>query len=312
MTYPYLIILYGKFGDKLHEKQQAMIDGCSTCGYRPYAEKFGEIIYLCPQRISKPWEKCITKEIDLEYYLAPKHDVIIWSVKHDPRKDEVIKELYKRTVYYSCCAYNCINNNFNVSLVDIVKRIEGNGRLWVKGKDPDYWKVGYLKLVDYLFIGTRGDKNEIYFINELTKKVKWERSILWIGGATHQGNINKTHHKVICTPFKSMSEVRDLIPTAKIGIILSELKAEGFPQSFLEMTMCGLPVIYLGPRNYNYFSSYGSFLLNSKHEAIETAENILESYNKLEDRKKYIDAIRNFAINNYSLEKSYESIFCWL
>jgi len=312
MTYPHLIILYGKFGDKLHNKQQAMIEERSTCGYRPYAEKFGEIIYLCPQRIAKTWEKCITKEIDLGYYLAPKHNGIIWSLKHDPRKDEVIKELYKNTVYYSCCAYDTINYNYRISLVDTQERIKENGKLWIKGKDPDYWKVGYSKLVDYLFVGARGDKNEVYFINELTKRVKSERYILWIGGALHQHNIKKTHHRIICTPFKSMSEVRDLIPRARIGIILSELEAEGFPQSFLEMTMCGVPVIYLGPRNHNYFNEYNSFLIDKKQDAIEVAENVLELYNAMPERKDYIDSIRQFAVNNYSLEKSYESILRWL
>jgi len=312
MTYPHLVILYGKFGTHLHEKQQAMIEGRSTCGYRPYAERFGEIIYLCPQNVYKPWERWISNECELISYLSKKPDAVIWSVKHDPHKDSIINKIKNKTVYYSCCANNSINPNCTISLVDTTERIYGNGKLWVKGKCPDYWKPGNMKLVDYLFVGRRGDKNEVYFINNLTKKVKAERSILWIGGAEHQGKIAKSHHRIICTPFKPMADVRELIPTAKLGLILSELAVEGFPQTFLEMTMCGVPVIYLGPQNNDYFDKCNAYLIDKKQDAVEDAENVLELYNLMADPKYYIDSIREYAVNNYSLEKSYESILRWL
>jgi len=73
-----------------------------------------------------------------------------------------------------------------------------------------------------------------------------------------------------------------------------------------------VPVIYLGPRNHNYFNEYNSFLIDKKQDAIEVAENVLELYNAMPERKDYIDSIRQFAVNNYSLEKSYESILRWL
>ena len=56
-----LIILYGPISNKSNWKHQRMIDGNATCGYREYAEKFGDIIYMTPQKISLPWEHVILK-----------------------------------------------------------------------------------------------------------------------------------------------------------------------------------------------------------------------------------------------------------
>ncbi len=302
MNYPHLIILYGKFSDKLHEKQQAMISGRSTCGYRHYAERFGEIVYLSPQRTIERWDTWINDPVKLETYLKSKPGAIIWSVKHDPtgKKDEIIRYLPNKKVYYSCCSYNMYNHHCDISLVDTAERVRGNGRLWVKGKDPEYWKpVHSVKLVDYLFIGKRGDKNEAYFINRLTKEVKAERSILWVGGEKHRKSIKPSHHRIITTPFHSMEEVRDLICTARIGIILSEIPAEGYPQTFLEMSMIGLPVVYMGP--YNKVYNTNCVQIEDKRDSVNTAEYLLKNYPPKWDYRKY-------AIRHYSLEKSYDSI----
>ena len=75
------------------------------------------------------------------------------------------------------------NLKCNVSLVDTPKRVRKNAKLWFKGKNPNYWKPldDIKKEYDYLFIGTRGDKNEIYFLKKLNE-IKKKRKILWIGG----------------------------------------------------------------------------------------------------------------------------------
>jgi len=137
MKYPYLIVIYGRFQDAENKKQQLMIDEKCTCGYRPYAKKFGEIIYLAPQKVKEPWEKSITKQIELFQYLKTKPNSIVWSVKFDPQKDVVLKDLPNKKVYYSCCSRNMINSFCDISLVDTENRLERNARLWVKGKDPD-------------------------------------------------------------------------------------------------------------------------------------------------------------------------------
>ena len=56
MDLPKLIMLYGGIGDNLNKKQQMMIDGGCTCGYREYARKYGVIIYMTPQNCKLSWE----------------------------------------------------------------------------------------------------------------------------------------------------------------------------------------------------------------------------------------------------------------
>ena len=191
-------------------------------------------------------------------------------------------------------------------MCDTPERVKGNGVLWVKGKDPEYWKpTNNKKVYDYIMIGKRGDKNEAYFINRLTDDVKEHRQVLWVGGAKHKKHIKRSHHHIELTPFVGMDKVRDYIGSAKVGIILSEIPAEGMPQTFLEMTMMGLPVVYMGPINENYFYSYNHMLIRQKGDAVKIAEKIINSI--------WLDnfttlACRSNAEQNYSLEKSYESI----
>ena len=117
MKYPHLIILYGRFGDKVHEKQQAMIDGRSTCGYRSYAKAFGEIIYLCPQVTKETWDSSISSPHGLLKYIKARtatndifnKETIIWSVKHDPtgQKDAILQKIpnKNRLLFMLCLSY---------------------------------------------------------------------------------------------------------------------------------------------------------------------------------------------------------------
>lgn len=297
-----LIILYGDMINKSNWKVQRMIDNKSSCGYREYAKNFGLIIYMTPQKIKLPWEHVILKTQNIINFINKYPNSIIWSVKYSNKKDQLIlSKIKNKKIYYSCNSKNMYNNNCDVSLVDTPKRIRRNAKIWFKGKDPNYWKPlnEKEKIYDYLLIGPRGDKNELYFLNRLNE-IKEKRKVLWIGGEKHQKKI-KTHHEVICTPFIGQNEVRDLIPKAKVGILFTELKVEGFPQSFLEMTMCGLPVVYNinGPRNDFYFYK-NNCLLSPKKKLIKSAEILLKNRDQIK--------CRQIAINNYSLEKSYERI----
>ena len=306
MKYPHLIILYGRFGDKQHMKQQAMIDGKSVCGYRDMAKRFGEIIYLCPQKCKhEGWDSSLMHKNGLLAYLRDKPDSIIWSVKHDPtgQKDRLLEQLPNKRVFYSCCAYHVINRSCNISLCDTPGRVKDNGVLWVKGKDPGFWKPqGNKKAFDYCMIGKRGDKNEVWFIDQLTANVKEQRHILWIGGAKHAYKIKKTHHNVIYTEFTGPEGVRNYIDLCKVGVLLSEIPAEGMPQSLIEMLIMGVPVVYLGPQSPLYKCS-GLVHQKDKKHATLYAENLLSEIDIDKSNRVMLGAIEAF-----TLEKSYESI----
>lgn len=296
-----LIILYGDFSNKINLKQQRMIDGKCTCGYREYAKSYGCIIYLSPQNVKQNWEYSITNPKKVIEFILQYPDAIVWSVKHSIIKDrEILSKIKNKKVYYSCNSKNMYNMNCDVSLVDTYKRINKNAKLWFKGKDPNFWKPnGLEKEFDYLLIGRRADKNELYFLSRLNK-IKEKRSVLWIGGAEHKNKID-CNHRVVCTDFIGQNDTRDNICRAKVGILFTELEVEGFPQSFLEMTMCGLPVVYNinGPMNSFYFHRYNHFLCKKKGIII-AAEELLKNRNPKKCRKS--------AIDNFSLKKSYDRI----
>ena len=300
-----LIILYGKIGNELNGKQQMMIDGKSTCGYRSYAEKFGCIVYLCPQKVSLSWEFSIPDPNKVIEFIKQRPDHVVWSVKHDPIKDrEILTKINNPKLYYSCCSRDMYNLNCDVSLVDTKERIRKNAKLWVKGKDPEYWKPEeQIKEFDYLLVGRRADKNELYFLRRLNE-VKEKRRVLWIAGAEHQNKI-KCNHEVVCTEFSGPDKVKKNIPKAKVGILFTDHPAEGFPQSLLEMTMCGLPVVYnkKGPNNPYYFFKENSVIVNEGN-LIEEAEKLLKRYDS--------ELCRKIAIENYSLEASYKKMLSLL
>lgn len=298
-----LIILYGDISAKKHGKQQLMIDGKVTCGYRDYAKKFGCIIYMTPQDIRQPWEHVMVRPKNVVKFINKYPDAVVWSVKYSPKKDsQILSKIKNKKIYYSCNAKNIWNNKCNVSLVDTPKRVKKNGKLWFKGKDPHYWKPlkENQKEYDYILVGLRGDKNETYFIKQLNQ-IKEKRKVLWIGGYRFKRKIPKTHHLVELTKKLSQDEVRNNISKARVGILFTELKVEGFPQGFLEMTMCGVPVVYnkRAPGNKFYFHKENS-LLCMKDDIIKSAETLLKNRDQIQ--------CRQIAIKNYSLEKSYERI----
>lgn len=305
MNKPHLIILYGKFGYTPNPKQQKMIVGGCTCMYREYAKKYGEIIYLQPQNCYQDWEMSICSPDHVLEYLSAHPDSIVWSVKHDPEKDKILKLISNKKVYYSCCNRNMYNKHCDISLVDLPERVKGNGNavLWVKGKDPDYWLPSNRKWSDILLIGHRGDKNELFFLEKM-KESKKEYDITWIGGIANKQLIN-TKHQVLYTPFLTMDKVRKTIPGSKIGIILSEHPCEGFPQTFLEMTMCGLPVVYLSKGLPNRVYSDNMYSIIDKNNVVDVVENLIK---KVNDYPVCSAKTRDYAIENYSIERSYESI----
>lgn len=283
-----------------------MIVGGCTCGYREYAKHYGHIIYMTPQTVRLSWEHSMPNPDDVISFINKYPKAIVWAIKHAPLRDKkIISKITNKKVYYSCNATNRYNELCDISLVDTIQRINKNAVLWFKGKNPNYWLPlpEKEKIYDYLLMGRRGDKNEIHFINELNK-IKENRKILWIGGGAHKHKI-KTHHEVKVTGFIGQNEVRNLIPTAKVGILFTEIRIEGFPQSYLEMTMCGVPVVYniKAPLNKIYLNHNNCYLCNKK-DMVETAEKLLITRNAEKCRKD--------AIKNYSLNKSYNWIISCL
>jgi hypothetical protein len=300
---PELIILYGDYSKDSNIKSQRLINGLATCGYREYARKFGHIIYLSPQRIKFRWEHSIYNPEDVLKFINERTDSVVWSVKVSDFKDHnILSKIKNKKIYYSCCSYNRYNHYCDISLVDTEDRLKGvpNGVVWFKGKDPEYWKSSLDgKEFDYILVGGRGDKNEIYFIHSLNK-ISELRSILWVGGSKFRDKINSKHY-VVLTDFSSQDIVRNYLGKAKVGILFTELKAEGFPQTFLEMTMCGVPVVYNknAPINKQCFHSH-NHIFTTKENLIESAETLLKNYNS--------ELCRKEAIENYSIEKSYDWI----
>jgi len=298
-----LIILYGGLDEKAIGKQQRMIDGRASCGYREYAKNFGHIIYLVSQTVRYEWEHSITNPKDVINFIAKYPNSIVWSVKYSPEKDrKILSKIINRKVYYSCNAKNRYNGFCNVSLVDTEDRTKNinNARVWFKGKDPEYWKPSEnQKEFDYILVGARGDKNEVYFLNRLNE-IKDKRNVLWVGGKKFE-RLVETNHNVVFTDFVGQNQVRDYINKSKIGILFTELKVEGFPQSFLEMTMCGVPVVYNKDAPINkYYYHEGNCVLSSKKDIVKSAEGLLKNL----DSK----ICRQVAVDNYSIEKSYQGI----
>ena len=284
-------------------KTQKIIDGELTCGYREYAEHSGCILYVSPQRVSKDWEFSMTKPKHIIEFCKSHPEAAIFSVKTTPEKNNILKNIPNFKIHYPCNSQNAFNPYCDISLVDTPSRILNDRcKLHVKGKSPDFWKPSGEKEYDYIIMGRRDDKNQSYFLRKLNGEVEEKRKVIWIGGEAFKGKV-KTHHDVEYTPVYGPDTVKDLIPKAKVGILYSEIKTEGFPQTFLEMTMSGVPVVYGGPKgNPHYFFSENS-VLPSKNELISAAEELLKNHDP--------DACRRVAIENYSIEKSVERMLSY-
>lgn len=296
-----LIILYGGVCESSsHAKVQALIDGKLTCGYRDYARcsENGLIVYMTPQsNLNNDWEISIPQWQKVVDLCNKNKNARVWSVKYDTSKNEILSSINNFKMHYSCCAKNTYDELCDISFVDTTDRVtRKEHRLLVKGKDPDFWSTSKTKKYDYLVCGTKDNKNQSYFINSLNS-IKGKRSVLWIGGKPFSKKIKSKHNVTLTSPL-GPEEIAKLIPQCKVGILFTEIKAEGFPQTFLEMTMCGLPVVYHGPINKSYIHPGNCNMPKKKKRLLEAAENYLANYDSYN--------CRQIAIDNYSIQKSLE------
>jgi hypothetical protein len=293
-----LIILYGCVESVKSPKIQKLIDGKLTCGYREYAKRYGSIVYLSPQDTRLSWEHSMTADESVEF--CNQHpDAIVWSVKWDVCKNiKILSKVRNFKMHYPCCALNAINSFCDVNLVDTIDRkVDDTCQVFFKGKDDGFWKPdNSAKDFDYVVMGKPvHGKNHKSVIDSLSKK----RKILWIGGKS--GDVRNIPSNVHATSLVGPEKVRDWICRACVGILFTEIKTEGFPQSFIEMTMCGVPVVYNKSMPYNpvYYHKENSSPSDLRHLS-DVAEKMLHNY----DYKK----CRNIAVNYYSLDKSFARI----
>lgn len=297
-----LIILYGDLGSTTNGKYQALIEGRLTCGYREYARcSGGYIVYMSPQQnLHQPWEKNILSPDAVRAFCDAHPDAIVWSVKHGPDKNKkILKYLRNFKIHYPCNSQHPTNPYCDISIVDTEARvINDKTKLFFKGKDPEFWKPVSPKEYDYLLMGRLNNKNQTVFLTRLNE-VRERRRVLWIGGAAFQKKV-KTHHDVVYTKPSSPDFVRDNISKARVGILYSEIATEGFPQSFLEMTMCGVPVVYHGPVNRFYFFPENS-VRPPKKKLVSAAEDLLRNHDSV--------ACRKIAVERYSIQRSIEHLY---
>lgn len=304
-----LIILYGPISSNSDPKYQAMINDSVNCGYREYAKRFGYIIYLRPQEVHQDFEKSMPDTKEVVRFCNTHPDHLVWSVKWDNEKDQLLSRINNKKVYYSCNNKNMYSNNVQKNLVDTLERMRSDTLLWFKGKDPLFWKPLNPNrddiVYDYVMIGRRADKNELFFLSQL-EDVKETRRVLWIGGREHKDSpiVKQSHHKIYTTPLISRSEVRDYLQECKIGILYTEHPTEGFPQSFIEMAMCGVNVIYpsKAPRNH-FYDSIMYTRCKHKGELLDVAEEKLLSWSLMHSNN-----ISDTACDKLDIDKSYERI----
>lgn len=299
-----LIILYGGFGSQLSPKLQSLVEERVTCGYREYARHYGTICYLSPVNgLRYPWERSFPSGAGAFEFCKSRPKAIVLALKHADRgRDFLLTRLPNVCLYYSCGSKHVYNHHADISLVDTKSRIINTKcKLWMKGKDPEFWKpIDVDREFDYALMGKpRQGKNQKEFINQLSALVKERRSILWIGGKGHVRY--NGHHRLEVTPMLPPERVRDALSRCKVGVLYTKWRGEGFPQSFLEMAMCGLPVLYskAGPYNPAYFDDQLS--------SIGDNSNWIAEAEKLLSRADHV-ACRAKAVDMFSINKSFKVI----
>lgn len=299
-----MIILYGPLGNHDRDKQQSLIDGKLVCAYREYASIFGSIVYLCEQdNIVQPWEHSLATEDAVLNYCRSRPDDIVLSIKHNEPKDGLLRKIRNPKLYHACSAWNTVNPNCDISLVDTEERIvNASCRILYKGRDENIWKpTGAEKEFDYLLIGRAGNKGQMKFLEKL-RSLKERRTVLWIGGSRYKKKASKIpgkRHHIKFTDMLGPAEVSNLISKGKVGILFTEFDGEGFPETFMELTLCGVPVVYsnIGPYNKKYFHAHNSVITDEKG-LLSAAENLRKSHNP--------ELCRKEAVENYTLKSSYE------
>jgi len=232
-------------------------------------------------------------------------NAVVWSLKKwTDAKADLLKRIRNRKIHYSCGAHDLYNPHCDVSLVDCEQRIYHKSmRTWIKGKDPDKWPLLTAeRKYDYCVIGKpKAGKNQGWFINELADNLAEPRSFLWIGGSKEVIDIKISQHSCLTIPYVATDCLPALFAQCKVGAVFTTYEDEGFPQSYLEMAMCGLPVVYheSAPWSDCYGSPNISVRANSKN-VVALAETLRREANHT--------ACRSDAVNQFSIEKSIDSI----
>ena len=304
---PKLIVLYGNASKDRSSRVQQLVDGQLTCGYRSYAQHFGHIVYMLPvNNIQQPWEHVFPSGAGVAQFCHQFPDAIVWAVKlGNTTRDALLRRIRNRKLYYSGCARKLVNPCCDLSLVDTRQRLAkhpGKARLWIKGKDASFWAPSTgpgprtRQIYDYVVMGRpKSCQNQKLFVKHLARECKSTRTVLWIGGGEGRKQIGA--HQLVSTSMLPPQRVRELLNFARVGVVFTQCCDEGFPQTLLEMTMCGVPVVYSddGPYNHVYFSPKSAVRTN-KEQLVTTAERMLKAVDPV--------ACWEYAKHNYSLDVS--------
>lgn len=303
-----LVILYGDVSVTAPPKTLSIIRGDLTCGYRDYARRFGTIVYPFPMAPTQAYERSAPDLDTFVSFMASKPDAVLWVIKAgSPQRDAWIRAVACPKLYYSCCASDLAHESCDFSLVDTVKRarVHPTCRVWVKGKDADLWQPqGEERVYDYVLIGRdKPGKNQKLFLRHLSDELQTSRRVVWVGGSrsTRAYSERWGAHVVDFLPMSGPAQVRRCLSSSRVGILFTKYRNEGFPQSFLELAMCGTPVVYSvhGPYNSSYFHDSIARVTNERG-LVTTAETLRERADAA--------ACRMEAIRRFELEISYQCL----
>lgn len=303
-----LVILYGDVSATAPAKTLSLIRGELTCGYRDYARRFGTIVYPFPMRPLFAYEHSAPDQVAFASFIASKPDAVLWVVKTGgPRRDAWIRAADRRKLYYSCGASDLVYESCDFSLVGTEKRarVHPSCRVWVKGKDADFWQSrGEERIYDYVLLGRdKPGKNQKLFLQHLRDELKTSRRVVWVGGSRSREAYAERWgtHEVEFLPMLSPDRVRCYLSSSRVGILFTKYKNEGFPQSFLEMAMCGTPVVYSahGPHQASYF--------HDSLAAITDERGLIMVAEALRERADAASC-RTEAVRRFELEVSYQCL----
>lgn len=303
---PRLIIICGNPHAGDSPKYDRIFSQDVTFGYRDYARVAGALIF--PFSISgelRSYEAAVNDPDAIAEYCNAWPDAVVWSLKAwTPEKVALLQRIKNRKVHYSCGARNTFNPHCDVSLVDDPIRVSNKHmRLWIKGKDPQQWPLlSDTRVYDYLVLGrNKPGKNQKLFYSMIFDSVASPRSVLWVGGSDVEEEIPAGIHKLHLVPFAKSVDLPSYFAKCKVGGLFTEWHDEGFPQSYLEMAMCGLPVVYNAAAPWS--TSYESPAISCR----VTRKNLVEQAEHLRNNADHAKC-RAAAVAQFSLERSIASI----
>lgn len=306
VEHPKLIILCGNPHAQTSDKYERIFGGGFNFGYSDYARVAGCILFAFPVNFPlSSWMGCFPDGDGLVDYCCRYPDALVFSIKpSDKRKARLLQKLPHAKVYYSCGKRAGYDSSCDVSVVDDPARVTNDRtRLWVKGKDSVFWAPSPAERVyDYVMVGrTKKGKNYELFLDLLAKSDAPPRRVLWVAGPS-PGVTRLGVHELEQIEYSSATIIRGLLSRSRVGILFTAYPDEGFPQVFLEMVMCGVPVVYRDKAPWQSCYDHPAICVRTGQDRlIASAESLLARADAA--------ACRQVAESRFSLDKSVASLW---